>query len=83
MTTETNAMTVPEIRDYRREVGADEVVVTYEVRWPGEQEWRPVTRRRPYVEAVGWADCETCGEHVPRASLSGGVCIPCRWPHGD
>jgi hypothetical protein len=43
----TNRLDVLEIRHYRREVHEGVTIITYEVRHPGEAEWRPVTVFRP------------------------------------
>ncbi|HEV2127839.1 MAG TPA: hypothetical protein VGR22_04385 [Thermomicrobiales bacterium] len=42
MITETNIMGVPEIRNYECRVIEGAVIVTYEVRGPGERDWQPV-----------------------------------------
>jgi hypothetical protein len=40
--TDTNIMGVPEIRHYQRQELEGVIVVTYEVRQPGEHAWQPV-----------------------------------------
>ena len=42
MMTATNALSVPEIREYCREVVDGLVIIRYRMRGPGESHWRPV-----------------------------------------
>ena len=41
--TGTNMLNVPEIRNYRQRPIEGGIVITYEVRQPGEADWQPVT----------------------------------------